>query len=103
MSDPSASTRGTTPDTGRGTTRGTWTLIVVLLAPAVVLPLLVPFYDSEDPTLFGFPFYYWFQLAMIPFAVVLTVIAYYLAKGADRRDREARKAAGGAGRGEAGR
>ena len=61
-----------------------WTLIVVLLAPAVVLPLLVPLYDSEDPTFFGFPFYYWFQLAMIPVAVVLTVIAYYLAKAGDR-------------------
>ena len=67
-----------------------WTLIVVLLAPAVVLPLLVPLYDSEDPTLLGFPFYYWFQLAMIPVAVVLTVIAYYLAKAADR-DRAAKR------------
>ena len=56
----------------------------------MVVPLLVPLYDSEDPTLFGFPFYYWFQLALIPAAVVLTVaIAYYLAKGADRHDREA--------------
>ncbi len=67
-----------------------WTLIVVLLAPAVVLPLLVPIYDSEDPTLFGFPFYYWFQLGMIPVAVVLTVIAYYLAKAGDR-DRAAKR------------
>ena len=70
--------------------RGTWIIICVLLAPAVVLPLLVPLYDTTDPTLFGFPFYFWFQLALIPFAVVLTVIAYYLAKGADRRDRAAR-------------
>ena len=67
-----------------------WTLIVVLLAPAVILPLLVPLYDSEDPTLLGFPFYYWFQLAMIPVAVVLTVIAYYLAKAGDR-DRAAKR------------
>jgi hypothetical protein len=67
-----------------------WTLIVVLLAPAVVLPLLVPLYDSEDPTMLGFPFYYWFQLAMIPVAVVLTVIAYYLAKAGDR-DRAAKR------------
>jgi hypothetical protein len=59
-------------------------LIVVLLAPAVVLPLLVPLYDSEDPTLLGFPFFYWFQLALIPVAVVLTVCAYYLAKAGDR-------------------
>ena len=67
-----------------------WTLIVILLAPAVILPLLVPLYDSEDPTLFGFPFFFWFQLGMIPVAVVLTVIAYYLAKAADR-DRAANR------------
>jgi hypothetical protein len=65
-----------------------WTLIVVLLAPAVVLPLLVGVYDRTDPELFGFPFYYWFQLALIPTAVALTVVAYYLAKAGDR-DRKA--------------
>ena len=77
----------------RGTSRGLWILVLVLLAPAVVLPLLVPLYDRTDPTLFGFPFYYWFQMAMIPAAVVLTVIAYYLPRTADRRDRAARKEA----------
>ncbi len=80
----------TRPPTSSPPSRGTWIGICVLLAPAVVLPLLVWLYDKEDPTLFGFPFYFWFQLALIPFAVVLTVIAYYLAKGADRRDRAAR-------------
>jgi uncharacterized membrane protein len=67
-----------------------WTLIVVLLAPAVVVPLLVPLYDSEDPTLLGFPFFYWFQLALIPVAVVLTVFAYYLARAGDR-ERKAKR------------
>ena len=81
-----------------GSTRGTWALIVLLLVPAVVVPLLVPLYDSEDPTLFGFPFYYWFQLALIPAAVVLTGIAYSLARGADHRDREARRARRNGGR-----
>lgn len=79
----------TRPSRTRASTRGRWALICLLLAPAVVVPLLVPLYDSADPTLFGFPFYFWFQLALIPAGVVLTVIAYYLAKGADRRDREA--------------
>ncbi len=83
-----------TPPPVASRSRGTWILICVLLLPAIVLPLLVPLYDSTDPTLFGFPFYYWFQMAMIPAAVVLTVIAYYLAKGADRRDRTARDAGG---------
>jgi uncharacterized membrane protein len=80
----------TRPPRPTGSSRGLWIIICVLLAPAVVLPLVVPLYDSEDPTLFGFPFYFWFQLALIPFAVVLTVAAYYLAKTADRRDRAAR-------------
>jgi hypothetical protein len=69
---------------------GRWALITILLAPAAVLPLLVPLYDSEDPTLLGFPFYFWFQLALIPLAVALTVAAYYLAKGADRDRRAGR-------------
>jgi hypothetical protein len=77
------------PSRAGTSTGGLWTLICVLLAPAVVVPLLVPLYDSEDPTLFGFPFYFWFQLALIPAAVILTAIAFVLAKGADRRDREA--------------
>ena len=80
----------TRPPKSAAPSRGTWIIICVLLAPAVIVPLLVPLYASEDPTLFGFPFYYWFQLALIPAAVVLTTLAYYLAKGADRRDREAR-------------
>jgi Protein of unknown function (DUF3311) len=78
------------PPKSSSPSRGTWIGICVLLAPAVILPLAVPLYAEEDPTLFGFPFYFWFQLALIPAAVVLTTIAYYLAKGADRRDRAAR-------------
>jgi hypothetical protein len=81
MTDPRPGQPGTS-------TRGRWFLICLLLAPAVIVPLLVPLYDSEEPTLFGFPFYYWFQLGLIPVAVILTAIAFVLAKGADRRDRE---------------
>ena len=81
MTDPRPPRAGTS-------TRGRWTLICVLLAPAVIVPLLVPLYAREDPNLFGFPFYFWFQLALIPAAVVLTLIAFFLAKGADREDRE---------------
>lgn len=69
--------------------RRRWILVAALLAPAVVLPLWVPLYDREDPTLFGFPFYYWFQFLLIVAAVALTLPAYVLAKGADRAERVA--------------
>ena len=73
------------------TSKALWAVIVVILVPAVVVPLLVGLYDRTDPTLFGFPFYFWFQMALIPFAVVLTVAAFYLAKRADRQDAAARR------------
>lgn len=61
--------------------RARWTLVLVLLTPAVVLPLLVGVYDRMEPELFGFPFYYWFQFALIPLAALLTTIAYRLTSG----------------------
>jgi hypothetical protein len=64
-----------------------WALIYALLTPAVILPLWVALYDREDPKLAGFPFYFWFQFALILIAVALTLPAYFLAQGADRRDR----------------
>ena len=70
--------------------RGLWALVLVLLAPAVVVPLLVPLYDSKEPTLWGFPFFYLFQFALILGSAVLTVTAFVVAKEATRRDRAAR-------------
>ena len=65
-----------------------WTIVVVLLTPAVVLPLLVGVYDRTDPKLWGFPFYYWFQFLLIPVAAVLTTTAYLLTRGDERGDRQ---------------
>ena len=72
--------------------RGLWILVLVLLAPAVVLPLVVPIYDSTDPKLNGWPFYFWFQMALLIMSGVLTVAAYVVSLRAGRpdhgRDRE---------------
>ena len=61
-----------------------WTIVVVLLAPAIVLPLLVGIYARTDPELWGFPFFFWFQFLLIPVAAVLTTCAYLVTKGDER-------------------
>jgi hypothetical protein len=62
-----------------------WVVIVIILLPAVVLPLWVPLYDKTDPTLFGFPFFFWFQFALILLSAALTSIAFVLSQRTDRR------------------
>jgi len=51
----------------------------------VVLPLWVPLYDKTDPTLFGFPFFFWFQFALILVSAALTATAYGLSQLGGRR------------------
>jgi Protein of unknown function (DUF3311) len=46
----------------------------LLLIPTI-LPLMVPLYDRVQPTLYGFPFYYWGQLAFVALTMlVMTVV-----------------------------
>ncbi len=71
-------------------TRPIWAVVALLLIVGTVVPLLVGTYDSEKPTLFGFPFYYWFQFLLIPVVSILTYIAFRLSTSATERDRRAR-------------
>ena len=66
---------------------GAWAVVAVLLGLGIVVPLLVPIYDSETPTLFGFPFFYWFQFALIPVVSLFTFIAFRLSLRATEQDR----------------
>ena len=77
------------PAHSRRSSTGLWALIVVILLPAVVIPLWVPLYDRTDPTLWGFPFFYWFQFALILMSAVLTSVAYALSQAGERRRRAA--------------
>jgi hypothetical protein len=63
------------------TDRSPWNWL--LLFP-IVLPLLTFVYNRETPMLFGFPFFFWFQMLFAPLAVVASVAVYYLS----RRSRE---------------
>jgi hypothetical protein len=60
-------------------------VVAGLLLLGIVPPLLVGIYDREDPTLWGFPFYFWFQFLLIPVTSVLTYVAYRLVtRGGER-------------------
>jgi hypothetical protein len=47
----------------------------LLLLP-LVLVLWPPLFNRRDPELFGIPFFYWYQLAVIPIGVASTAIVY---------------------------
>lgn len=55
--------------------RGASWLRVLLIIPFVAT-LWVPFYNYPLPTLFGFPFFYWYQLVWVPIGSVLILIVY---------------------------
>lgn len=57
---------------------------LLLLLPFIGL-LWIPFYNAELPVLFGFPFFYWYQLLWVPVTALLIWIVYRrgLAKGED--------------------
>jgi hypothetical protein len=48
---------------------------ILLLLPFVGL-LWVPFYNFLEPALFGFPFFYWYQLAWVPISSLLIWLVY---------------------------
>ena len=70
-------------------TRPLWAVVALLLLIGILVPLLVGFYDSEKPTLFGFPFFYWFQFLLIPVVSTLTYLAFRLSESATARERRA--------------
>jgi hypothetical protein len=47
----------------------------LLLVPFIGL-LWVPFYNSVEPSLFGFPFFYWYQLAWVPITSLIIWLVY---------------------------
>jgi Protein of unknown function (DUF3311) len=50
--------------------------VVWLLLVPVLLVLWPPLFNSVKPSLFGIPFFYWYQLAVIPVGVLCTAIVY---------------------------
>lgn len=59
---------------------------VLLVIPMVALAL-VPTYSSRTPVLWGFPFFYWYQLLWIIITTATTYTAYVLVTRARRSGR----------------
>ncbi|MFI7521951.1 DUF3311 domain-containing protein [Micromonospora globbae] len=51
----------------------------LLLVP-IVVPLVPAFFNGDSPRLFGFPRFYWLQLAYIVLGVATTTVVYQLTK-----------------------
>jgi Protein of unknown function (DUF3311) len=50
--------------------------VVWLLLVPVLLVLWPPLFNAVRPSLFGIPFFYWYQLAVIPVGVLCTALVY---------------------------
>ena len=51
-------------------------LQIILLAIPCIAVLVAPFYNAIDPSLFGVPFFYWWQLLWVPLSGVFIAIVY---------------------------
>ena len=52
----------------------------LLLLAVCVIALWVPLYNFTDPALFGIPFFYWFQLLLVPVSALAIYFADRLRK-----------------------
>ncbi|HEY7791335.1 MAG TPA: DUF3311 domain-containing protein [Vicinamibacterales bacterium] len=55
---------------------GPQALWIVLFVALFAVALWVPLYNRIDPTLFGVPFFYWFQFVWIIVGGIVTGVAY---------------------------
>jgi Protein of unknown function (DUF3311) len=60
--------------------------ILLLVAPFVGM-LWVPFYNADEPRLWGFPYFYWYQFVWIGIGALITTIVYFATRDAESRTR----------------
>jgi len=58
--------------------RGPWSWWYGLFLLQFLVALWPPLYNKADPSIFGIPFFYWFQLAWILICAVLTGVVYFV-------------------------
>ncbi|OYV53674.1 MAG: hypothetical protein B7Z78_01685 [Rhodospirillales bacterium 20-60-12] len=61
------------PEADRPARSTLWQLLLII---PFVATLWVPFFNMRDPELFGFPFFYWYQLMCVPLSALIIFIVY---------------------------
>jgi hypothetical protein len=54
-----------------------WSWWYLLFVVVIVVSLWPPLYNRLEPSWFGMPFFYWFQLFWVLVGAVLTAIVYF--------------------------
>ena len=70
----------------------TVTAVAVMLSVSIMGSLWVPLFARTQPELAGFPFFYWYQLILVPVTSVLCWICYLLLRPKRRRGTPSRGA-----------
>jgi hypothetical protein len=55
-----------------------WNLLLIL----PLLMLITPWFNMDEPRLFGMPFFYWYQFAFVPLGVLAVGTVYFKTKDA---------------------
>lgn len=53
-----------------------WNLL--LLVPLIML--ITPWFNQDEPRVFGLPFFYWYQFAFVPLGVLCVALVYVKTK-----------------------
>ncbi|WP_138756740.1 DUF3311 domain-containing protein [Modestobacter altitudinis] len=86
MSSADTPPAGGTP---RRSDRSPWNWLLIV---PIVVPLIVPLYNRVEPTLFGWPTFYWLQLAFVVLGVLTTSMVYRMTRRSPAEQQAARDA-----------
>jgi hypothetical protein len=67
-------------ENGAPSKRRKWSWWYLLFVVQFLVALWPPFYNKAEPTLFGIPFFYWFQLAWVLVSAVFTAVVYLMTR-----------------------